>query len=159
APQAKVGYACCPGDGCDADTLLAGGRAAAAEAPPATTLAATRAARTLEIGRQRVLIADPAMSPLYGLIERVARPDLPVLICGERGSGKELAASAVHHWSKRAAGRLVAVNCAALPEHLVESELFGHERGAFTGATTTKEGLFERGSGGTVLLDEVGELP
>jgi DNA-binding NtrC family response regulator len=81
-----------------------------------------------------------------------------VVLYGETGTGKELAAAALHEWSERRAGPFVALNCAALPETLVESELFGYERGAFTGAAAAKRGLLESGAGGTVLLDEIGEL-
>src|SRR5262249_55111647 len=85
--------------------------------------------------------------------------ELPVLITGETGVGKENAAYAVHHWARRK-GPFIAVNCAAIaPESLVESELFGHDKGAFTGATAAKAGLFESAAGGTVFLDELGELP
>jgi DNA-binding NtrC family response regulator len=99
------------------------------------------------------------MSRVFGLLERLAASTLPVLISGETGVGKENAAYAVHHWSKRT-GAFVAVNCAALgPESLVDSELFGHDKGAFTGAVAAKAGLFESAVGGTVFLDEVGELP
>jgi hypothetical protein len=82
-----------------------------------------------------------------------------VLITGETGAGKESAAFAVHHWSKRAKARFVAVNCAALPETLIESELFGYEKGAFSGAEKAKPGLLELASGGTLFFDEIGELP
>jgi DNA-binding NtrC family response regulator len=106
-----------------------------------------------------VLLADPAMVRVFALLERLAAADLPVLVTGETGVGKENAAYAVHHWSKRA-GPFVAVNCAAIgPESLVDSELFGHDKGAFTGAVAAKAGLFESAAGGTVFLDEVGELP
>jgi len=99
------------------------------------------------------------MVRVFALLERLASSQLPVLITGETGVGKENAAYAVHHWSKRS-GPFVAVNCAAIgPESLVESELFGHDKGAFTGATAAKAGLFESAAGGTVFLDEVGELP
>jgi len=114
---------------------------------------------TRKIGRRTVTIADPAMIRLYSLIDRLAAVDLPILICGETGSGKELAATAVHERSPRGDGPLVAVNCAAIPETLLESELFGYERGAFSGAVAAKAGLFEAASGGTLFLDEIGDLP
>jgi DNA-binding NtrC family response regulator len=106
-----------------------------------------------------VVVADPAMVQLYALVKRLAASDLPVLISGETGVGKENAAFAVHHGSRRASGPFVTVNCAALPEGLVESELFGHDKGAFTGAGAAKAGILESAHGGTVFLDEVGELP
>jgi DNA-binding NtrC family response regulator len=95
---------------------------------------------------------------LYETVERIAPSDLPVLVQGETGTGKELLARAIHHASPRCRRPLSSINCAAIPEHLVESELFGHERGAFTGADRQRAGLFEEADGGTVLLDEVGEL-
>ncbi|KIG16702.1 Hydrogenase-4 transcriptional activator [Enhygromyxa salina] len=101
---------------------------------------------------------SPAMQKLRREIELVAPSNLPVLIEGETGVGKELVAEAIHAASTRAAGPLVRVNCAALPESLAESELFGHRRGAFTGAVTNYRGAFARADGGTLLLDEFGEL-
>ena len=92
-------------------------------------------------------------------VEQVARTDVPVLILGETGSGKEVIARAIHERSPRHAGPMVRVNCGAIPTELVDSELFGHERGSFTGAIATRLGWFERADGGTLLLDEVGELP
>jgi two-component system nitrogen regulation response regulator NtrX len=103
--------------------------------------------------------ASPAMERLRDLIARLAPIPSPVLVTGESGAGKELVARELHRLGKRPHGPFVAINCAALPEHLVESELFGHERGAFTGAATLRRGAFEAASGGTLLLDEVGELP
>ncbi len=100
-----------------------------------------------------------AMRDVYKAIGRAAATEEPVLIVGESGTGKELVASALHRHSKRGAGPFVRVNCGALPEGLIESELFGHERGAFTGADRMRPGRFERASGGTIFLDEVGELP
>jgi len=99
------------------------------------------------------------MVKAYALARRLARSDISVLISGETGSGKENLAVALHQWSARSSGPWVAFNCAALPESLAESELFGYERGAFTDARVAKRGLLERAQGGTLFLDEVGELP
>ena len=99
-----------------------------------------------------------AMQRVYGLVEMVADSDVTVLLTGESGTGKELVARAVHHKSPRADGPFISLNCGALPENLFESELFGYEKGAFTGAITTKVGRFELADGGTLLLDEIGEL-
>lgn len=104
------------------------------------------------------VIASPAMRRLMDLVERVARTSASVLIVGETGSGKEIIARAIHHFSLRSAKPWVDVNCAALPDHLMESELFGHERGAFSGADSMKQGLFEMANTGTLFLDEIGEL-
>jgi two-component system response regulator AtoC len=158
APDARVGFASWPADGIDVDTLLEAARTSALEAPPSTIAAATRAFRTLEVGDRQVIVADPTMIRLYELISRLAKSRLAVLICGETGTGKELAARAIHEWSSRCGKPLIAINCAAIAETLIESELFGHEKGAFTGAQSTKIGLLERAAGGTVFLDEVGEL-
>ncbi len=100
-----------------------------------------------------------AMRRMYELIERFAGTDATVLITGETGSGKELAAEALHARSRRRAGPLVVFDCGAIPSQLVEDQLFGHEAGAFTGATTTRPGVFEAAHGGTLFLDEIGELP
>jgi two-component system, NtrC family, response regulator AtoC len=105
-----------------------------------------------------VIIESPAMRKLRQLVRRVAAADMPVLILGETGAGKEIVASALHRASARRDRSFRAINCAAIPETLVASVLFGHEKGAFTGATGTAKGVFEEADGGTVLLDEVGEL-
>ncbi len=93
------------------------------------------------------------------LCRSVASADVPLLLLGETGSGKEVLARGVHRWSRRAGKPFVAFNCAAIPENLIESELFGHVRGAFTGATVDRQGLFEEADGGTIFLDEIGEMP
>ena len=112
--------------------------------------------------RHRVegIIGDSGrMQEVLSLVRRVAGSDATVLIRGESGTGKELIARAIHHASPRAAGPLVAVSCAALPEGLLESELFGHEKGAFTGAAASRKGRFELADGGSIFLDEIGDLP
>ena len=102
---------------------------------------------------------SPPMRRVFDLISKVSQTDTPVLLLGESGTGKELAAREVHRRSARAEGPFVTVNCAALAEGVLESELFGHERGAFTGATALKRGKFELAEGGTLFLDELGEIP
>ncbi len=113
--------------------------------------------RTYPVGG--IIGSCPAMREVFQRIQKVAPMDTTVLILGESGTGKELVARAVHENSRRADMPLIAVNCAAIPEGLIESELFGHERGAFTGATQTHRGLVEAADGGTLFLDEIGELP
>ena len=103
--------------------------------------------------------ASPAMQKIYKLVGQVARADAAVLLVGESGTGKELVARAIYANSPRAARPYVAINCAAIPDTLLESELFGHERGAFTGALTQRIGKFERADGGTIFLDEIGDMP
>jgi|TARA_R110000822_G_scaffold226254_10_gene358941 DNA-binding NtrC family response regulator len=102
---------------------------------------------------------SPAMKHVFNILHKVAKTDATVLIHGETGTGKELAAIAIHNESRRAKHPLICVNCAAIPENLIEAELFGHEKGAFTGATDARKGLVAAADGGTLFLDEVGELP
>ena len=102
---------------------------------------------------------SPAMQDVYKLIGRVARADAPVLITGESGVGKEVVSNAIHKFSRRAKAEYVAINCAAIPSNLLESELFGHEKGAFTGAVNQRVGRFEQCDGGTLFLDEIGDMP
>jgi two-component system, NtrC family, response regulator AtoC len=122
----------------------------------------TKAVRDIETESGRTfprIVADEEMRRLYALVERVAISDISVLILGETGVGKELMAREVHDRSARADGPFLALNCAAISETLLESELFGYEKGAFTGATKTKPGLLEMAQGGTIFLDEIGEIP
>jgi len=107
----------------------------------------------------RLIGGTPVMKKLYRTIEKVAATDATVLIMGESGTGKELVASTLHRSSRRGEGAFVAVNCAAIPETLIESELFGHEKGAFTGAHRRREGKFEEADGGTLFLDEIASMP
>lgn len=133
----------------------AGGRAAL---PCHEAIASREAAPTIERGLDVTLIADPLMQRLYETLRHLARSSLPVIIVGETGTGKEHAAHAVHQFSVRREAPFVAINCAAIPDSLFESELFGYLRGAFSGALTDKMGRFEVAHGGTIFLDEVGEL-
>src|ERR671918_542187 len=110
-------------------------------------------------GLPGLIAQSPAMHGVFDLVERVAPTGATVLILGESGTGKEVIAKAVHHASPRAARPFVAVNCGAVPETLLESELFGFTRGAFTGAVASKLGLFEEADGGTLFLDEIAEMP
>jgi two-component system response regulator AtoC len=112
-----------------------------------------------ESGRFDIIGRVPSMRKIFDLIEKVAASPTTVLITGESGTGKELVARALHDQSERASGPFIAVNCGAVPENLFESELFGHEKGAFTGASAQRKGRFELADGGTLFLDEVGELP
>ncbi|QXF35010.1 RNA polymerase subunit sigma-54 [Photorhabdus luminescens] len=110
-------------------------------------------------GWDRILTNSPKMMALCCDTAKIARSHARVLITGESGTGKELIAKAIHYNSSRAKGPFIKINCGALPESLLESELFGHEKGAFTGAQIQRQGLFERANQGTLLLDEVGEMP
>jgi transcriptional regulator with PAS, ATPase and Fis domain len=109
--------------------------------------------------RSPFLGSAPSIQKVRAMIEKVRDSDAPVFILGESGTGKELAARTIHETGHRRAGQFVAVNCAAIPENLLESELFGHARGSFTGAVRDKPGLVEEAAGGTFFLDEIGDLP
>src|SRR5271155_138022 len=106
-----------------------------------------------------LLGASPAMQEVFRLIERVGPTEASVLLTGESGSGKELAAQSIHDLSLRRGGPFIAINCGAIPAGLIEAELFGYEKGSFTGAVRGHAGVFERANGGTLLLDEVTEMP
>jgi len=127
------------------------------EALPTPGAAAMESDESLQ--RAGVTAISPAMREVYGTLRRVAPTDMPILLEGETGVGKEVLTNLVHRWSRRTAGPLVKVHCAALSETLLASELFGHERGAFTGADRRKIGRFEQADGGTLFLDEVGDIP
>ena len=137
----------------DIDELACAVRAAAATATTTSGEAESEAEGLPLVGR------SPPMQAVYRLITRVLRNDLTVLILGESGTGKELVAQAIHQLGHRRAGPFVAVNTAAIPAELIESELFGHEKGAFTGAVARHIGKFEAASGGTLFLDEIGDMP
>jgi DNA-binding NtrC family response regulator len=146
-PAPRIGLASYPRDGHDASGLII------AAAPPAGA-----AGPVVELP-EPALARSPAMHDVHRLVERIAASDISVLVLGETGVGKERIAEALHRHSPRAGRPLVRLNCAALSESLLESELFGHERGAFTGAQERKQGLLESAEGGTVFLDEVGDMP
>ncbi len=131
------------------------GRALAAPAAPAADagLPVDADDRLPLIGR------SVAMQDIYRIIARLTTADLTVMVNGESGTGKELVARALHDYGRRRGGPFVAINMAAIPRELIESELFGHERGAFTGATNRNQGRFEQAAGGTLFLDEIGDMP
>ena len=138
--------------------------AAAERQPPERELQFSSARATLDrdnasSARVRFIGTGPAMAEVFRLMARAAESPIPVLVQGETGTGKELVARGIHENSPRAAAPFIAINCSALPEGVLESELFGHRRGAFTGATQDRPGLFEAASGGTLFLDEIGEMP
>ncbi len=114
---------------------------------------------TVEQHQDEIVGQSDAMQQVFKMVGRVAASEAPVMITGESGSGKELVARAIHHYSQRSHKTFLAINCAAIPENLLESELFGHEKGSFTGAHALRVGRFEQCDGGTLFLDEIGEMP
>ena len=146
----RYGSATFPDSGTSVDELLDAARTAMVRGPQAMSLPPPSG---------RPFIVGERSRPMWDLVDRVARAVLPVLVLGETGTGKEVVAMALHQRSARAEGPLRSVNCAAIPANLVESVLFGHEKGAFTGAEKQTRGVFEQAHGGTLFLDEVGELP
>ena len=110
-------------------------------------------------GRVKIIGVSRALQDVFKIVGRVARSDAPILISGESGTGKELVAKAVHEYSPRRKQEMITINCGAIPENLLESELFGHEKGSFTGAIAMRAGRFEQADGGTLFLDEIGDMP
>ncbi|MBK1831950.1 sigma-54-dependent Fis family transcriptional regulator [Verrucomicrobiaceae bacterium R5-34] len=123
------------------------------------TAGKTKTAPQKQDARVKIIGNSSALQDVFKIVGRVARTDAPVLVSGESGTGKELVAHAVHEYSPRSKNKIIAINCGAIPENLLESELFGHEKGAFTGAIAKRAGLFEQGDGGTLFLDEIGDMP
>lgn len=159
-PAARGGTAQCPHHGSDADALLESARQASAIASAGglATLPHSVEHFSLTDNGPPIVAADPLTKRLFALVRNLSRADLSILISGETGVGKEIVASTLHHWSNRNNGPFVALNCAGIPVSLLESELFGYERGAFTGASGRKAGQFELADGGTLFLDEIGDM-
>ena len=143
-----------------AERVLAGGDVLMLGRTEVVVASTTRAAVPAHAAEpaDRLVVADPSMCKLYDLVRKLAAAPTTVLVLGETGSGKEIVAEHLHSWSARADRPFVRLSCASLPETLLESELFGYEKGAFTGAERRKIGFFEAAQGGTLMLDEVGEL-
>lgn len=158
ASSVRSAYALFPADGVDGQSLLSAAEHAARRGSPGQLRSLRQAATIHEVGEQRILVADAAMARVYERVFLLAEDDLPVLVQGETGAGKELVAAALHYGSTRRAGPYVTQNCAGIPDGMVDSVLFGHERGAFTDAKEAQAGLFERADGGTLFLDEIGEM-
>lgn len=119
----------------------------------------TRTEQPSQDGRVKIIGISRALQDVFKIVGRVARSDAPVLVSGESGTGKELIAKAIHEYSPRRMKELIPLNCGAIPENLLESELFGHEKGSFTGAIAKRAGRFEQADGGTLFLDEIGDMP
>jgi two-component system, NtrC family, response regulator AtoC len=166
-PRLLFGFATYPGAAASAEELIHASRSALKLATPLVPIQALEPERTHSARREQAetegvdsaVVLNPTMKELYKAAKRLAQTDVPVLIQGETGTGKELLAKVLHEHGKRRKKVMCSVNCAAIPGQLVESTLFGHERGAFTGADRSTGGLFEGADGGTILLDEIGELP
>jgi DNA-binding NtrC family response regulator len=155
-----VGLALYPASGGTADELFEAAREAAHRASPAHPMESGPAEMPArEEGPEGALIAGQAMRPVLQTVASVATSRIPIILHGETGTGKEVLAQRIHESGPRKGRRIVRVNCGAIPKDLVESTLFGHERGAFTGALQQQKGVFEEADGGTVFLDEIGELP
>ncbi|HSK02060.1 MAG TPA: sigma 54-interacting transcriptional regulator [Kofleriaceae bacterium] len=158
APVSVVaGLAAFPGHGTTMGALISRARAAIASARGRTS-GAIGTPPDEAPGGADVIVEDPQMQRVFELVHKVADHPITVLVCGETGAGKEVVAAAIHGASRRRAAPLVRVNCASLPEGLLESALFGHEKGAFTGADRRAQGFFEAAHGGTLFLDEIGEI-
>jgi two-component system response regulator FlrC len=132
---------------------------AGAETQPTAQNYSLQMAATLLLDEDHVAVADPASRQLMALANRVAATDVTVFINGPTGTGKEVLARFIHNQSSRKGNAFVAVNCAAIPENMLEAILFGHEKGSFTGASTANKGIFRAADGGTLLLDEISEMP
>ncbi len=156
-PQALCGVATFPESATSSDELIESARTALRQATAAAPFQVS-ATRIEMVPSNTLLFISPAMRSIHETIDRAASAVIPILIHGETGTGKEVIARAIHDRSSRTGRKLVAINCGAIPSTLVESVLFGHERGAFTGATSSTGGVFEEADGSTVLLDEIGEL-
>jgi DNA-binding NtrC family response regulator len=164
--EVTAGLAAFPEHGTTPGTLISRARAAMASPAAVATARGSGSGRAPTIGTPpeeqsstgaSVVLEDPQMRRVYELVHKVAKHPITVLVCGETGVGKEVVASAIHRESDRSSGPLVRLNCASLPETLLESALFGHEKGAFTGADKRTRGHFEAAHGGTLFLDEIGE--
>ncbi len=151
----QIGMATFPQNGTNSDKLLAEARSALRAAKAGTSPIADPPE---ELRTDTVVVVDPQMLRVFELIKKVAPSEISVLILGETGAGKEIIASSIHKQSKRSDKPYVRLNCASIPESLLESELFGHEKGAFTGALAQKKGYFEAANTGTIFLDEIGEV-